>query len=864
MKKKFGIILAILLCVVLVLTFAACGNKKPSDNNKQNNTPSNTETIKGVTAAQVADMEASISAYLDKWLLANAQENVVDQSALLQAALEKIKEDDLSFTDSDMNEVVPSIQVTFTESTGKYKVVVSWNKGAVKKTFEKAAQTVTYTNWAGKMNKTDGYELLSEEGETSGAIDKIVNAALSTVNKVGTNAQTAKFGVDGKIGLEVMGYNYMLHVKGNVDLANAANTEIALMIENTQKVLGGLYYKGAAEEKDCKIILQYGETYKYLDYAILNKLLSKIIKPKAEPGEDFLPTGTLKEVLDSYGVEGSVSGIVASVIDMLAQGYVKEGTDTSTYLIDLNLNSVLTQLSEMGGDLLPAGTFEGIPYLEDLDLATMHGLLGHITIAATVGGAEKDELVDFELAVNIPECTFYFNEDEGKDATKFDLPSISFALYLNDFKFITTGKIDNVIPAAAADAEYFSPTNFDIGGDIYIKDTNLELDDTFRFHFVSSVNPFKPSQAKGSLTIKRNAGNAYNAESAKNFFTVTYEQTSKLLCISGTALGMDDNGAGIYTYDFDDGVAAIKTWLGLDNWQGIKLVDGVIALKEGENAKPAMKALLDNNLANAILGYLRTVKNAGKTAQGEEDTAAPSTEQGGFSINKIGDYINGFKAIYEDLVKDGVITIGENNASIEVTPAVINKVTAAINSLKMLPMQLPTDIDQPESVKVYFNTEDYKDQLYVFVKVDDVEVVVLFDGSKDNEFDITVTVTTDNRIYKCEVIAEDEGAASFTVKFKVTDLAGAVKSDTQVTFSNFSFNWGDRNDDKLELYTSEQLAGADAIFADDGVATNLVKSVVKFLNKASVEPTAEEIGKLLIDVIFGDKSIKSVIGSFMK
>ncbi|MCR4726472.1 MAG: hypothetical protein K5753_04545 [Clostridia bacterium] len=863
MKKKFGIILAILLCVVLVLTFVACGGKKPSEN-KPDPTPSNNETIKGVTAEQVADMEASIGAYLDKWLLANAQDKVVDQTALLQAAMEKVKEDQFSFTDSDLNEVTPTIQVSFSESTGKYKVVLSWKKGAVKKTFEKEAKTVTYTNWAGKMNKTDGYEALTEEGATVGAIDKIVNAALSTVNKVGTNAQTAKFGVDGKIGLEVMGENYGLHIKGNVDLANAANTEIALMLEDEDGVLGGLYYQGAAEEKDCKIILQYGETYKYIDYAILNKLLGEIITPKAQPGEDFLPTGTLKEVLDAYEVDGAVSGIVASVIDMLAQGYVKEdaAAKTSTYLVDLNLNTVLSQVAELAGDLITPDMFEGIPYLEDLNISTMHGLLGHVTIAATVAGEDRDELTDFELAVNLPECTFYFNEDEGKDATKLDIPSISFALYLSDFNFITTGKIENVIPAAAAQAEYFSPTNFDIGGDIYIKDTNLELDDTFRFHFVSSVNPFKPSQAKGSLTITKNPGEAYDAETAKNFFTVTYEQASKVLCISGTVLGMEDNGEGIYTYDFDAGMAAIETWLGLDNWQGIKKDEnGVITLKTDEEAKPAMKALLDNKLAKAILSYYGSVKNAGKTAKAEDESAG---EQGGFSINKIGDYFNAIKGIYEDLVKDGVIAIGEDSASIEVTPAVINKVTDAINKLKMLPMQLPTDIKEPKSVKVYFNTAEYKDQLYVYVEVDDVKVVVLFDGSKENEFDINVTVTTDNRIYTCNVIAEDEGAASFTVKFKVTDLAGAVKSDTQVTFSKFFFNWGDRNDDKLKSFTAEQIEGAEAIFADDGVATNLVKEIVKFLNKDSVEPTVEEIAKMFIDVVFGDTSIKSLVNSQMK
>lgn len=856
MKKKFGIILAILLCVALVFTFVACGNKGNTGNSGSNEDKNGDKpAIEGVTAAQVTEMESSISAYLDKWLLANAQEQVKDQADLLEAALNKVKEDQFTFTDKDMNDITPTIQVSFNETTKKYTVVLSWNKNAIKKTFEKEAKTVTYTNWAGKLNKTEGYTALTEEGDTSGAIDKIVNAALSTVNKVGTNAQTGKFGVDGKVGLEVMGYNYMLHVKGNIDLKNAAETEIALLIENTQKVLGGLYYKGAAESKDCKIILQYGETFKYLDYAALNRILGRFIQPKDAAGEAFLPTGTLAEVLAHYDVSPMVANTVASFIDMLAQGYVKEdaAAGTSTYVIDLNLSTVLSQVAELVGDLVTPDMFEGIPVLSKLDISTMHGLLGHLTIAATVKGANKDVLTDFELAVNLPECTFYLNENENDPEAKFDIPSISFALYLKDFNFLTEGKVENVIPAAAANAEYFSPANVTLSGDIYINNSDLEIDDTFRFNLVSSVNPFNLSEAKASLTIKQSEGATFNAESATNFFSVAYEHSDMKLCVSGTAL--DDVGTAIYVYNFADGVGPIKAWLGLDNWQGIKYDEnGVITLKEGENAKPAMKALLDNKLAKAILSYYSSKKAENKKpadqpAANGQVASAEGEEAGGFSMDNLGDYFGGLKAIYDDLVKSKVIVIDTEtgSGSVEVTPAVINKVTASINALKMLPFELPTDIDQPEYVKGYFNTKGYEDKLYITVKVNGDVYELTFDGSKDNEFGVTFVMTTETRIYTCKAVGENKTqSGSFTVTYDVTDKAGVSKSHTQVTFSNFNANWGDSNANKLELFTAEQKAAGAAIFADDGVATNLVKKLMNFLNKDAVEPVVENFGKWIV------------------
>ncbi len=850
MKKKFGIIVAILLCAVLLFSFAACGGGKQPEAAK--------ESIPGVTDAQIAEMDSSIGAYLDSWLLANAQEDVTDQTAVLKSALGA--SDAFTFMNREREEYAPVVQVTFDENSNKYTVVFSWNKGALKKTYVKEAKVVTYTNWAGKMNKTADYTALTEEGEAAGAIDKIVNAAFSTINNVGTNAQTAKFGVDGTIGFEVMGYNYGLQIKGNVDLESRKDTELALLIVDSGKnVRGGLYYQGAEEDKDCKIILQIGEKYRYLDYAILNDLLSKILTPAEDAGEDFLPTGTLAEILAHYNVNSTIASTVSAVIDMIAQGYVKEGTNETTYMIDINLSTVVSTLSELLGDVLSGVSFEGIPYLEDLDIATMHGLLGHVTIAATVAGEEEDELTDFELAVNLPACTFYLNEEEGEDATKLDIPSISFALYLNDFSFITEGKIANVIPAEAADAEYFSPTNVNVSGDLYINDTNIDLDDTFHFSFVTNVNPFKPSKAAGSLVIKQSQGATYNEATASNFLTITYEQSSKTLCVSGTAFGMDeDDGNTIYTFSFADGSAAldtIKHWLGLDNWQGIGFdEEHGLYISDEAIAKSSAKALLQNDLAQAITKYYAAKMAENTYDEGEETLAA---EDEGFSFDMIGDLFSGVKDLYDQLAKGGAIVIGDGSAKIDVTPEVINTVTAALN--EMLNLDLPTDIDDPKFVKLYFNYKDedvdYTDKLFATVSYGGNLFEITFDGSKDNEFTINFVMTTSTRIYTCVVTAEDEVETesatkwTFDVTFDITDKEGNSKSHTEVKLSNFHANWGADNTDNLELYSAEEKAGATSIFADDGVATKLVEKIVSFLNKDAIEPYAEKVGKMIVDMI---------------
>lgn len=854
MKKKLGILLAILLCAALLFTFVACGPKTDKNSNTEKN---NTETeagktqgqgsISGVQASEVTAMETAIAAFLDSWLSANAQESVVDMTSQLSADLKASEAFAFVTRDAsgEITEYAPTVQVNFDKSTGKYKISFTWNKGSLKREFEKAAVTVSYDNWAGDMNNITDYEALTEEGDSAAAIDKIVNAAFSTANDVAAKAPMGVFGVQAKVGVEVMGVQYSLEVKGNVNLKSAKDTELALsIVDKTGKAVGALYYVGAETPAECKLILQYGDTFKYIDYATLNDIVGQFFQPAEQEGEDVLPEGTLAEILKEFGVNGNVSGIVASVIDMLAQGYVKEGTNEDTYLIDINLNSVLSTLSELGGDLVTPEMFAGIPYVENLDLATMHGLLGHISIAAKLGGAKRDVLEDFELAVNIPKCTFYLSADETKKDGKIDLPSISFSIFVKDIQFTTDGKIADVIPAAASEAVYFSPANIDVGGDIYIKNTDVDLDDTFRFRLVSSVNPFNLGEAKASLKIERCAGAEYNEATAKNFLTITYNQKDKVLCMSGTLA--DDKGTDLYTYNFEDGSAPILKWLGLDTWQGIEIdpETGVFGLKKnGENAKPAMKALIDNKLAKAILEYFASI------GSDDEDELAEAEEDESFSINNIGDYINGFKAIYDDLVKNGVIKFDadKKTGSVVITPEVINRVTAAINALHIIPMQLPTDIEDPKYIKAYLNTEEYKDMLYITVSYGGNVYELTFDDSQEEEFSVIFQMTTETRVYIFKAVGESRGAASFTVTFDVNDKAGVNKSHTQVTFSNFSFNWGAKNDTEVLGYTADEIKDSTSIFADDGIATALVRVVMNFLNKDSIEPVIEEYVKSAMD-----------------
>ena len=856
MKKKIGIILlAVLLCVVIVASLGACSLFK-KDKTTSTEEEGKTTTTATVSQADQDKMFSKIDTFLDSWLLTNAQEEgeVTNQTKTLKADL-KDQNASFSFTDSNKKKLTPTYNISF--KNGVYTIEVVWS-AEVKKTYTKEAKTVKYENWAGKYSKPSDEWLL--DSVPSATVDTLVAAGVKTVNYVTGNAITGKFGADGVIGITVAGKSYGLRIKGNVDGTTKENNEIGIaLVDEDLNELGGIYYKAAANKKDSKIYLQYSSTgedgkliredgkivysYKYLDYADIYSLIKEFL-PKDNLGNVSFPEANdgVLQFKDEYGpieIDGLTSlfsamdidaTVVNVVINMIAKSYEHEGR----YYIDINLGQTLAQITNLTSQITLDLDFLNALHI---DLANLSGLLGHITISSKVG--EDGMLSDFELAVNIPKCTFYLNAEE--DPLKIDIPAISFALYLEDFTFLKTGRIQNVIPADAkptsegGKAVYFSPTNIDMSGDVYILHTEGEsemLNDTFHYQVMTDINPFNLDVAKAALVIKQHEGRITYTDANKNdwsnFLSISYDQSAKLLCVSGTAFELEDGGNTVYKYNLftNEGkfnLDEIKTWLGIDNWQDIFSIDD-----NSEFAKESAKAVFDNELAKALIKYFSD--RAGLSAPEESAEAS-------FDVANIGDYFSVFKDLYDKFVGEGKIAVSVEDGfsfKADVDDDMINEVIGAINDT--FGVTLPT-IEDPEYVKVFINYGEYEGGAYITVKYDGNVYELTVDGG----FSFKMTLPS-NRVYEFKYVHK-----TATFSFDIKNAQGQSENYTEVALSNFHFSWGDDNGTKIgDLML---VAGDDLIFdpsGDNCPATQLVKGVMSLLNSENVRPAALVVGKFII------------------
>ena len=901
MKKRLGIIiLAILLCVVLVFTFAAC---KKKNNGNEGGDDTTTTSLAGVTADQVTSMEAKLQSYLNTWVTAHATEGAEDQKSLLLTDLNTQKAQFKLVGEKD------SYPVTFNVKyqNGTYTVTASWGEGKVSKTASADAKTVTYANWAGKNSRTSDYEYVDTKTGVSDTLDEMVVAFVNSVNKVTGNAVTGKFGMDGVLGVEMLGANYGLRVKGNVDVtakAAAADNELGLVIvDGSNKEIAGMYYKGAATAKDSRLYFQYNTkddqgneavAYKYLEYADVagwvKPLVASLLKDKAGKGV-FSYTDDKGQPVEIEGLgdlleanDVKMGSMISNIISMLAKAYVNE--DDNRVLIDINLAEVMSKVTDimsMLGDV-------DLGFVKNLgiDLGTMHGLFGHISISAKI---LDEEISDIEIAVNIPrDCTFYFTADESANAKKLKLPSIGFAIYLKDFKFLTTGKVANVVPQTAitnanAGKGYFSPTNVDLSGDVYINHVEGQeqgLNSTFHFEFVTDVNPLEilekgyASEARGALVIKQHSGKVTYDKNApagwSNFLSISYEQASKLLCVSGTAFKLEDGGNTVYKLtinndkedEIPDTFDVVNDWLGLlPNWIGLDADDtyGVVVNNAKENgpAKESAQVIFEDKLVKHLLKYFMEKFMKEESGEGSAVEVAEASV-----MDEIGDYIDGVKALYNSLVEKGVIKFSSDpfTASIDVSKATVEEVIAAINKT------FGTRIDAKDSkiaafeiLKVELNTEAYPSQLYIKVKYGDNTYELLFDDSKDKKFLITFTLTLkSNRTYKM-VFDATSGIDTWTasVLFDIKNDQGAVENHTEVTLSSFHGEWGNNNVDEVNALLREIKGAASEgeIFPKDGTgpATQLAKGILSVLSSDKVFPVTSKIGEFIIRQV-GDDIVK--------
>ena len=936
MKKKIGIILAILLCVVLIFTFVACGNNDtPTEEEPKGGKPAAEDKLT-VTAEQKAEMEVDIGSFVDTWLAANAEDEdkVSNQSKGLKAALEA---KEFNFIVSRKSVAPTAIKVNYDSNTKSYDITFTYKDTKLAEpvvlSFKKNAKTVKYAPWSG--TKVQDAWLLSDPKTDPSAydvIDKLVAAGLSMVNKVTGNSVTGKFGANGVVGIDIAGNRYGLKVKGNVDVtknkiqdgvdgegqpkykyeyANKADNEVGLVVVNGDgDEIFGIYYDAAAKAKDSKIYIQYssiGEDgklvrnasnevvhkYMYIEYAdILGYLegllpdefstanegaFSSITTTDENGTEHTTKLSGLKSILLANDL-GDAESIVAFAVGLIAKPY----KDGNTYYVDINLGELLANATSILGEL-EFDKADEIKEQYNVDINNLSGLLGHITLSGTI---EDDLLTDFQLAVNIPECKFYLNGERSTETEKnpkeflLEIPTISFAIYLDDLSFLTDEKVQNVIPADAKEnATYFSPTNVDLSGDVYInhaEDGEDKLDKTFHFDFVTDINPFEivenldESTAGAVLRILQHTGRVAYTEANKdewtNFLTVSYQQASKILTMSGTAFDLGDEGNTVYGARLGENIINdIKLWLGLDtehkNWNGLAIDDetGMIVildyvragtdtfqdkdyykLVEGEYVKvdlaeegyavgdvipevdgkkayfvkaepyKSAKILFGNESVQSIIKLILAADSDDKAKEPEAED--PEAHSEAAEIGDPSEYFEVFKDLYNKYVKEKKIDVTfdpEFALSVDVSLDMIKEVAGALNSTLGLGINLDK-ITDPEFVKVLANT---------VIKDENGNVV------KDYTDKTYITVKVKGDVY--ELTFDDSVAKTFKIIFKLTRKSGrsyefsfdAVKSEDGTTWSaTVVFDIQGEGDEEPVNHTEVTLSAFHGTWGDETTA----------------------------------------------
>ncbi|HCJ01779.1 MAG TPA: hypothetical protein DHV31_02685 [Clostridiales bacterium] len=849
MKKKIGIILAVLLLVSLVFTFVACGTD-------------GAKSINGVTAEQITEKYAEVEAFLDSWVRSNSQETITNQSDALKNSLKAAAKESLAFVDGDQNLVKPSYTVSFDKKTSKYTVNLDWGNGAVKKTFVVAAKTPEYANWAGKGSNAADYTRIDSEDAASSNLNALIKAMAYSVNEVTSQSVTGKFSVDTIIGLDVMGFNYGLRVKANIDTASAANTQVGLILVNEDKEeLGGLFYEGAATVAESKIYIEYSTveddvrsySYKWIDYADILGFVKKILpETKDQPGKGIFEevyegdegeyyenaVEGLGDLLGLFGV--GMGDLIEGILDMVAHGY--ESEDGERVLVDINLGEAMAYIADLIADF--GIDLDQIPFLNEmgLDIRTMHGLLGHISLAGSLNG---DRLSGLEFSVNIPESCFYFSADETGKKFEFSR-GFALSLSLQDFTFSADNTLSNVIPERVKEeAEYFNPTDIDIQGDVTV---SLPQDQsTYRFRFVSEVNLFEllqnktNSKAKFVLNIQKSPGTYFDPYYACNFLTVTYEQEEKILCVSGTMLGLDD-GSQWYTLEFFDRDTVkneILRWLGLDNWQGLEWDEErgiLICYNDGETiAKESAKIVFSYALVPNLVRYYYALKEA----------ESASAAVGSFSI---ADILSGVGSFFKVIESDN-IWIDGNQADIHLSNDELKSLLKVFDSLFQINL---TDLARNgDCIDFVLNTEDYNDGLLLSLRFRSITYALEAHWVNDRSLNVEFRLTWENGRQKAYSFTLDRGDISLSMEKKAS--SGEVEESYQIDILSIHFAQDKELSDVIDSFipSLEQKEAAMPLLSPDGTGagTELARAVLLFLNRDTVYPIASTIGRLFISLI---------------
>ncbi|HCU56047.1 MAG TPA: hypothetical protein DIC18_01780, partial [Clostridiales bacterium] len=805
-----------------------------------------------VSEEQIAQMRSSISNYLKNWLMIHAQETITNQSYNLKTDL--MAQSLFNFYTRGVA-CVPSWSVTFKSATYTYTVVASWNSGSIKLTFEEDARTIVYDGWAGEHTKTTDYIEIDADDAASDNLNAIIEAMAYSVNEVTSQSVTGRFSVEGTLALQVYDIKYSLNVRANIDRKNASNTQIAARLMSASgKELLGVFYDGSEMAEENRLTVKVGDgAPKYINYANVLSLLNLILPPTAEnPGKGIFESEYegdegnyyendvhgLSDLLGWYGIQNG--DLMEGVLDFLAHGY--ESEDGERVLVDINLGEAMAYIADLIADF--GIDLDQIPFLNEmgLDIRTMHGLLGHISLAGSLNG---DRLSGLEFSVNIPESCFYFSADETGKKFEFSR-GFALSLSLQDFTFSADNTLSNVIPERVKEeAEYFNPTDIDIQGDVTV---SLPQDQsTYRFRFVSEVNLFEllqnktNSKAKFVLNIQKSPGTYFDPYYACNFLTVTYEQEGKILCVSGTMLGLDD-GSQWYTLEFFDRDTVkneILRWLGLDNWQGLEWDEErgiLICYNDGETiAKESAKIVFSYALVPNLVRYYYALKEA----------ESASAAVGSFSI---ADILSGVGSFFKVIESDN-IWIDGNQADIHLSNDELKSLLKVFDSLFQINL---TDLARNgDCIDFVLNTEDYNDGLLLSLRFRSITYALEAHWVNDRSLNVEFRLTWENGRQKAYSFTLDRGDISLSMEKKAS--SGEVEESYQIDILSIHFAQDKELSDVIDSFipSLEQKEAAMPLLSPDGTGagTELARAVLLFLNRDTVYPIASTIGRLFISLI---------------
>ncbi|NCA66543.1 MAG: hypothetical protein EOM87_00615 [Clostridia bacterium] len=711
MKKKLALILALVLCVAVVFTFVAC---KPDDTDKD-------KPVATVTDAQAEEAISALKAYAELWVINNAIDTYDQNTELKSALTPKAK------IDNGTTSVPGLVRVAY--ASQQYSVEVTW--GIIVKTFTVAAMVADWGEPAGKP-----YQIDDEEEGADVIIVEVYNAFIATIEDAkakGKAIENNGIGFNAKAYL-VAGYgvgheniDLALQVKGNIGTTDAA-TQLAVEILNGTDVVYGLYFKGAETKADCKIYLRSGTNYIYLDYANVVGMITDLI--------GYEPPALAAEEITTDDLDAIADGMISMVLGVLfANGGVKAVVgDVTTYQLMLDLGSLIEKVQSLLSVIPGIGAslneiISGVlpPPLNQIDIESIQGIAGQLVITVlTKGGL----VTDAEIALNMPKRDFRFS---NTDTVSKVYGPLNFAAGLEGFNI---GAQTNVVPTITG-AEYFSPLNINFTGDVEIKAVDKEgeedeilVDSIFNFALVTDINPFNLGVAKGSFIITELKQGEIDPV---NFITLTYDQAT-------------GDGFFIYKDEIFDTINAIEIYEYIKEFYG-------------------------EDIEDFVKDFILKMMN-----EFEEEEIVLAEEEGGLDIMALITSFGSIQDWYEALVTANKVSLEINKEDmlasvidVSIVTADLNALVGVINGIGLLPT-IPT-LEQPESIEVYFNTEEFEDIFYVKVVVEEVDYVFEIDGSNwtlDKE--VFVSFAIDEVEWVRVKIAYTESAAPAV---KVVDAASS-------------------------------------------------------------------------------------------